>query len=99
MALSADRIKHWVEVASWVVAVGTVVVTAWAWLLDSDNRTKASHYQAWSVINSAAGATGDGGRRIALPAWKMFDVFRDALPARDRAGASDDGTSTTPVDQ
>lgn len=33
-----------------------------------------------------------------VPAWKTFDVFRDALPARDRPGAGDDGTTTTPVE-
>ena len=33
-----------------------------------------------------------------VPAWKTFEVFRDALPARDRTGASDDGTTATPVE-
>lgn len=27
-----------------------------------------------------------------VPAWKTFEVFRDALPARDRPSANDDGT-------
>ena len=31
-----------------------------------------------------------------VPAWKTFDMFRDALPARDHTGASDDGAMTTP---
>jgi hypothetical protein len=33
-----------------------------------------------------------------VPAWKTFDVFRDALPARDRPSASDDGTTAPPVE-
>lgn len=33
-----------------------------------------------------------------VPAWKTFDAFRDALPARDRTEASDDGKTVTPVE-
>jgi hypothetical protein len=33
---------------------------------DAENRRKATHYQAWQVINSARGSTGDGGRVAAI---------------------------------
>jgi len=83
MAVNVAQIKHWLEVGSWVVAVGTVVVTAWAWLLDSDNRTKIAHYQAWSVINTAVGSTGDGGRRTVLQDLNGDRVDLTAAPLAD----------------
>lgn len=33
-----------------------------------------------------------------VPAWKTFDVFRDALPARDRPEENSDETTGKPVD-
>lgn len=33
-----------------------------------------------------------------VPAWKTFDVFRDALPARDRLDHQKDGTTDTPTE-
>jgi hypothetical protein len=32
-----------------------------------------------------------------VPAWKTFAEFRDALPARDRAGHDDDGGPGKPA--
>jgi hypothetical protein len=43
-----------------------VLVAAITYLLGADERAKLKYYQAWQVINSARGSSGDGGRRRAI---------------------------------
>jgi uncharacterized protein YjbI with pentapeptide repeats len=51
-----------------------VVVAAFFYLTGSEARRTARHYQAWQVINAAAGLTGSGGREDALR-----DLIRDRV--------------------
>jgi hypothetical protein len=53
------------EVLEYVERLGILVAILF-YFLDSDNRTKQRHYQAWQVINTAQGKGGSGGRVEAL---------------------------------
>src|SRR5260370_19438529 len=53
----------------------TVLVAAVAWLYGCHDRQKEKHFRAWSVINSARDASGDGGRLDAL-----VDLNSDKVP-------------------
>jgi hypothetical protein len=61
------------EVAGWIATVASVVVAAYWWVAEADDRqiarqnaVKEKHYRAWELINSARDLSGDGGRRDAL---------------------------------
>jgi hypothetical protein len=43
-----------------------IIVALIQWVLEAGDRAKERHYRAWNIVNSARGATGDGGRRDAL---------------------------------
>src|SRR5258708_13935073 len=53
------------EVLEYVERLGILVAIIF-YFVDSGNRTKQRHYQAWQVINTAQGKGGSGGRVEAL---------------------------------
>jgi len=55
-----------VEHIAQVLAVVSVIVGVVFFYLESDDRQKAKHYQAWQVINAAQGKPGNGGRVKAM---------------------------------
>jgi hypothetical protein len=54
-----------IEVLEYVERLGILVAIIF-YFVDSGNRTKQRHYQAWQVINTAQGKGGSGGRVEAL---------------------------------
>lgn len=66
-ALAAYYLSHWslLEVLEYAGRF-TVLVAVIIYFLEAPDRRKQKHYQAWQVINSAAGKGGNGGRKDAL---------------------------------
>ncbi len=58
----------------------SVPIVGFFWLLEADDRTKAKHYRAWELINSARGSSGDGGRIKALQDLNEDSVSLAAAP-------------------
>ncbi len=58
----------------------SVPIVGFFWLLEADDRTKAKHYRAWELINSARGSSGDGGRINALQDLNEDGVSLAAAP-------------------
>jgi hypothetical protein len=52
----------------------TIIFAVGWWLLESGDRAKAKHYQAWGLIYTARGSSEDGGRQNALR-----DLFGDGV--------------------
>ncbi|WP_144428364.1 hypothetical protein [Azospirillum thiophilum] len=65
-----------------LIGKASVVVGVVVWVVEADNRRQQKHYQAWSVINTARGGTGDGGRIIALQNLNQDGVSLKALSVR-----------------
>ena len=54
-----------------------VLGTAFSYQKEKENARRAKHYQAWQLINQAAGTTGNGGRVEAIA-----DLIRDGVSLR-----------------
>jgi hypothetical protein len=68
----------------------SVLVAVIFYFAESGARTRANHYQAWMVINSAHGQYGNGGRQDALQSLNddhvslvAVDISRASLPGVD----------------
>lgn len=85
-------VVYWSRNWDFVKALGLagrfiILFAAALWLLETGDRerarldgVKAKHYQAWAVINSARGSTGDGGRLYALEDLNEDSVSLVAAP-------------------
>lgn len=51
-----------------------ILFTIINYLVEAPDRAKQRHYQAWQILNSAHGLSGDGGRRAAL-----LDLIADGV--------------------
>lgn len=63
-----------------IVAMLSVPIVGLFWVFEADDRTKAKHYRAWELVNSARGSTGDGGRISALQDLNDDGVSLAAAP-------------------
>src|SRR5712672_3879068 len=72
-----------IEVLEYVERLGILVAIIF-YFVDSGNRTKQRHYQAWQVINTAQGKGGSGGRVEAL---QELNADRIPLVGVDVSGA------------
>src|ERR1700724_3089567 len=63
----AYLLSNWtfLQILDYVRGFGVIVIVVF-YFVDSGNRTKQRHYQAWQVINTAQGKGGSGGRAEAL---------------------------------
>jgi hypothetical protein len=67
----AETAVFWLKRSAFIELVGivaglSVILAAWQYVRDADERTKAKEFQAWQVINLAHGKGGSGGRIAAL---------------------------------
>jgi uncharacterized protein YjbI with pentapeptide repeats len=62
-----------------IIAVGTAVYTALAWLRAAPERTRATDYAAWQVVTAARGQPGSSGRVEALAALARDGVSLDGV--------------------
>ena len=83
--LVAYYLSHWslLEVLEYAGRF-TVLVAVVIYFSEAPSRRKQKHYQAWQVINSAAGKTGNGGR---LDALQELNEDHVSLVAVDVSGA------------
>lgn len=58
----------------------TVLVVVVTWFMESDQRQIDRQLRAWELINSAAGSSGDGGRRIALEELYQYGMSLATAP-------------------
>jgi Pentapeptide repeats (8 copies) len=61
----------------------SVLVAVIFWFAGAGERTQQRHYQAWQVINTAQGKSGNGGRIDALQELAADDVSLIAVDVRD----------------
>lgn len=62
-----------------VLASLSLISGAVGYFLEADERRKQTHYQAWEVINSAAGREAESGRRAAIEDLWADEVHLDGL--------------------